>query len=435
MSRFSKSEAEARGWAFVHSVEADEVVTSGTQGEVRRTPESHVAEKYFDPPSGIGSKQLIHEEGETIGKLLERIAWQEARFDALSDVNAEPVGIERNPINVDVAGLPLRTVTVPVDPEDISIDKPVMQISEEEWAARDRADVLIVRGEDGEKKQVIHGGSTPEATEAYDLKLLHDAAVENARTALPDVDAERLDLDPAHLIDSPGATGTGSLLVLAGEDDLSEVQARKQEGKNELENQRAVIQAEVGPQGVAPEGEEDLVGTDAQVARHTDVESEQPRMTQDEFEAQQAANAVRGHDALVSGPTAVTAEQEQQDRSEAQEAVAKQARDTDLASADSDEKQAEVREAGIEATEAAQARAAERGVDVEQVEGTGKDGRVTKGDVESHVVATPAAEAAAEEKGIDLSEVKGTGKEGKVTKPDVEAADETRSEQSRNVGG
>lgn len=43
----------------------------------------------------------------------------------------------------------------------------------------------------------------------------------------------------------------------------------------------------------------------------------------------------------------------------------------------------------------------------------------------AEVEATPAAEAHAEEKGVDLTEVEGTGKDGRVTAPDVDAAAET----------
>lgn len=41
---------------------------------------------------------------------------------------------------------------------------------------------------------------------------------------------------------------------------------------------------------------------------------------------------------------------------------------------------------------------------------------------EPEVEATPAAEKLADEAGVDLTQVEGTGKDGKVTKPDVEAA-------------
>lgn len=335
MSRFSKHEAEALGWRFVHNVEADHVVTSTTQGEVRHTPETHVAEKYHSVAGG--PSQLIHEEGETMGKLLERIHWFEENQRRLQPESVEAVPVETSPLNLDEAGVPLRTVTVPADPSDISEDKKVIQITEEEWAARDRADVLVVRNERGGLEQITYGGSTAEVTDAYQRKLDHDAAVENARTAGEDVETEQVYLDPAEVeVDQPGATGTGLLVVRKGEESISEVFERKQEGKNEAENARAVVQQVVGPQGVAPEGQEDLVGADVQLAKDTDVESEQPRMTQDEFEAQKEA---------LEHPE-------------------------------------DAEEPEVDATPAAAELAEEKGVDLTEVEGTGKDGRVTKPDVE-----------------------------------------------------
>lgn len=77
MSRFSQAEAEARGWKIVHEQTEQTVETSATQGEFRTTPASYVAEKWFnDTP--------VHEQAESIGKLLEKIEWQESRFEALS---------------------------------------------------------------------------------------------------------------------------------------------------------------------------------------------------------------------------------------------------------------------------------------------------------------------------------------------------------------
>ena len=403
MSRFSKAEAEALGWKFIHNVEADATVTSETQGEVRFSPETHVAEKYHSVAGG--PSQIIHEEGETMGKLLERINLFEETQKRLQPETVEPVGVEVNALNLDAeSGLPLRTVTVPVDPTDLSADKETMQITEEEWAARDRADVLVVRGEDGKPTQVTYGGSSPVAMEAYDLKLAHEAEVENARTAQPDVETEQIDLDPSQLIDAPGATGTGRIVVLKGEESMAEVQERKQEGKVEKENARAVEQALVGPQGVAPEGQEDLVGVDAAHAEDTDLESEQPRLTQGEAETIEATLSGEYEPAGADGPTAEAAQEVRDAESEAVEGAAKEARDEDLATADDDEHVAEAREAGLEARDEAQAEQTEEAQDA--------------------VDATPAAQAAAEEKGVDLTEVEGTGKDGRVTKADVEKAAE-----------
>src|SRR4051812_35827222 len=71
MSRFSKSDAKKRGWAFVHDSDEEHVVTSDTQGERRIQPASKRAEKTIN---GVN----VSIEAETDGKLLERIALQEA---------------------------------------------------------------------------------------------------------------------------------------------------------------------------------------------------------------------------------------------------------------------------------------------------------------------------------------------------------------------
>ena len=86
------------------------------------------------------------------------------------------------------------------------------------------------------------------------------------------------------------------------------------------------------------------------------------------------------------------------------------------------------RAAEVEATDAAERRAEELDVDVESVEGSGSEGRVLVEDVEKvaeeegKVHATEAAERKAEELGVDLSTVEGTGKEGRITVGDVQKA-------------
>lgn len=84
---------------------------------------------------------------------------------------------------------------------------------------------------------------------------------------------------------------------------------------------------------------------------------------------------------------------------------------------------AESAEAPVEATEAAEKLAEEEGVDLEEVEGTGQDGRVLVADVEAAAEpdATDAARELAAEHGIDLGQVKGTGKDGRIILSDVEA--------------
>ena len=83
------------------------------------------------------------------------------------------------------------------------------------------------------------------------------------------------------------------------------------------------------------------------------------------------------------------------------------------------------RDAGVEATEAAERKAEELDVDLEKVEGSGSGGRVLVEDVEEageEVSATDAAESKAEELGVDLTTVEGTGASGRITVGDVENA-------------
>ncbi|MGB3635118.1 MAG: 50S ribosomal protein L20 [Rubrobacteraceae bacterium] len=81
----------------------------------------------------------------------------------------------------------------------------------------------------------------------------------------------------------------------------------------------------------------------------------------------------------------------------------------------------------VEATEAAERDAEELGVDLEEVEGSGVEGRVLVEDVEeaaaeNDVNATEAAERKAEELDVDLADVEGTGAEGRITVGDVDKA-------------
>jgi pyruvate dehydrogenase E2 component (dihydrolipoamide acetyltransferase) len=107
------------------------------------------------------------------------------------------------------------------------------------------------------------------------------------------------------------------------------------------------------------------------------------------------------------------------------------------------------------ATPVARRMAEEMGIDLGRIAGSGRDGQITKGDVDAYlagakaapapvvaaavaaapapaaapvaaasgrIIASPAAKIVAAEKGVDLRQVVGTGPEGRVMKADVEAA-------------
>jgi pyruvate dehydrogenase E2 component (dihydrolipoamide acetyltransferase) len=73
--------------------------------------------------------------------------------------------------------------------------------------------------------------------------------------------------------------------------------------------------------------------------------------------------------------------------------------------------------------------AAERGLDISAITGTGPNGRIVKADVEGGAAAptggtaiSPLARRLAEELGVDISALAGTGPAGRIVKADVEAA-------------
>jgi pyruvate dehydrogenase E2 component (dihydrolipoamide acetyltransferase) len=107
----------------------------------------------------------------------------------------------------------------------------------------------------------------------------------------------------------------------------------------------------------------------------------------------------------------------------------------------------------VDATDAARNLADEHGIDITTVEGTGKDGRVLKSDVQgavddredddggepvraedeqgltaADVDITDAAGDRADEHGIDITTIEGTGKDGRVRKSDVQDAIRARDD-------
>lgn len=90
----------------------------------------------------------------------------------------------------------------------------------------------------------------------------------------------------------------------------------------------------------------------------------------------------------------------------------------------------------IRATPAARKLAAERGIALDSISGTGENGRIHKDDVAkfAKVRVTPLARKIAADMGLELSGIAGTGASGKITKDDVLAkAGADKSESSEEV--
>lgn len=365
MSRFSKSEAEARGWVFVHAEEATTEITSETQGEQRTRPGSYTAERYFALPGR--SAKRITEQADTLGKLLEQIhAFERQAESKIPDFEPAPV---------DTSG-ELRGFTA-VEGDIVALDEAAQTVvlpggetvTDAEWAARDTGDVVVDRFEDDDDptQRAFFGGNAAVREGAEErLQVAQDA--EDERTAGEAVDHRQVFVDNSNTIDAPGQSAPSQLVVREGEGSIGEVSLRREAEKSQAEDDRV----------------------------NADEEARQERKLEETS-------------APLPEPTPTAADI----RFDAQEELAKEQRDDDLTEADSDESLTEIREAGAEAEQEAH--------DEARDEVTERDGDLDTAEQHStETDATPAARKLAEEKGVDLTAAKGTGSESRVTKADVE---------------
>ncbi|AHY46562.1 ribosomal protein L20 [Rubrobacter radiotolerans] len=137
------------------------------------------------------------------------------------------------------------------------------------------------------------------------------------------------------------------------------------------------------------------------------------------YEASASTGAASGATAGSATETTAPAEPEQAEPAEASTGTTETAGTAEAAG---------VTPSDISATDAAEERAGELGVDLSTVEGTGADGNITVEDVErtadeqGKVVATEGAIEKTEELGVNLENVEGTGAHGRITVEDVEKA-------------
>lgn len=363
MSRFSRSEAEARGWAIVH--ESDDLIR---------------AEKQYNG-------RLVNEEAHSEGLLLERINAYEQHLEGLPQ--AVPAPVDELGVPVDEEGLAVRSVIAP-DGE---------ALTEAEWSQRDSHDALV---RDGEFQ--VEGG-TEAAAEAAAAREDIAREKENARTAEPDVGpTENLDED------SRDRQLAERLVVREGEQSLSEVIDRKLEESANAEAARVEAGLGIGPVTEEPMGgEPELFVPEGEPAAavgtvRAEAQEEKAKEMRDELgaDADKPENVQQVREA---GAEAEAEHLEELGDSEQEESEENEEVDPDL--------DGEAPESREEHPVAQAVREAEEG-HADEVAGAVDNAM-------SQPEATEAAEELAKEKGVDLSQVEGSGKGGKVTKPDVES--------------
>ena len=366
--QFTQADAEDAGWRIVHEgVNPEETEDASANSTYFR------AERYYSPPGQTA--RLLEEVATTEDKLYERIAAREQWLGAASQGEA------------------LATVQLPKDPDekaDTHDPGSFVEVTEEEYSARSRNDVLTVLSDpedpESDHEQVIFVGgvetdpealsepATPNSSTEADVLAGRDAAIESATESRDDgtsdadaasaastADAETQQdaLDSAeggNLQGDPGDSGNDPEVTQpeAGEaTDASDSEQQSQVNDSEAATSDAVSTNSTDPFPKTNASQPEELGPD------TDAEAPAP-----------APNAGQGVTATGVPADAIgNAGEGEAPKSDNPDA-------TDLARA-SDEGMPDA----PEATPAAEKAAEEHGVDLATVEGTGKDGKVTKADV------------------------------------------------------
>lgn len=363
VSRFSKAEAEAAGWVFVHERDEYTVTNSSTQGRTTTIAPRLVAERYISP---VGrSATLITETAETLGKLLERIYEYERHLERVGveleapvvDTTATPRAASTDENGaLTIEDVPAGSVLLPADPENLDSNE-VIAVSDAEFTARSRNDVLLVRDENGDVVQKFLSGNVSDSELGVNNHLARKAAVEHARTAdiaALDLETEQITYDVLDTVDAPGQSAGGVVIVRKGES-LEDASVRLDAEAFAQEIERVTITEDSlgdhgahgsGTQG-PPEGEEYLAGVDAGLARRGDLESEIPDTGS--VDTQPLERVQSGVTPVKDSPTTASVDA----AAEAGEAKAKELRDNAESAEDADNAQAQqdVEDASAEAAQ------------------------------------------------------------------------------------
>jgi hypothetical protein len=328
------------GWLLTLDQPEETVVLSETQNRTQLNPPVLRAEKQIN-----GS--LVTVEATSEEQLQTRIQAVEENVQAFK---LDPVGAATAPtpiyyrLGIGGEGADPLVEEVEVDAE--TVITPEGRFTEEEWSARGRTDTIVTA--DGQS--FYSGvGDTEKIDEALVANDEASAVAENEATTDPfgDTETQQVVYSTADALDSPGQSAGGTLIIPAEAESREDAVAAMTETSQQAENQRVLA---------------------AQEAAERDQAS-----------------------ASTFGPTQKAMAEEHAARLQAQAEAVEQAKEEGVSE---DEATRRAREAGAAATSGEEAEphategaieaADELGVDLNEVEGTGKGGRITKADVEQH---------------------------------------------------
>ena len=279
----------------------------------------------------LDSNTKIEAAGATEGLLLEAI---NARHEFEDSIEQPP---PPEPSNLDAAKV---------------VATPLGELTEEEWSLRDSGYEPAAEAEEARREQAQQAEDEAKADPRGEIDT-EQVVVESQRDhQLQDV-----------------------LIVHSGEETLDDVVDRKLEQTAQAESDRADAGLGIGPYETDEDGEPVPMGGQPELFDPADLPDGVPATEQAMAEEHQAAID-----------------------------AAEQTRDEEGKAADKPEAQTKTAEARTEAVQGA------------------------KDEAEEGPDATPAAAELADEHGIDLNEVEGTGEGGKITKPDVQAAVDAQEE-------
>ena len=239
------------GWDLVHHRPEELIELSGTQGRFQVNPAQLRAEKQIN-----GS--LVNAQGSTPEELQAAVQAVEESVQAFkADPHAAPLA--EAPTTATRMTIPVEDgIPGDAEAEEIEINPNTVitnegSFTEEEWAARSRTDTIVT-----DEGQMVYSGAgehADEITQALDATAAEAAAAENEQTKeaqAEGVESKQVVYSTADMVDSPGQSAGGTIIVPADTNSLAEAAQAMAATAQEVENERVAETAEPP----APEGDD-----------------------------------------------------------------------------------------------------------------------------------------------------------------------------------